>query len=165
MSRAKIEEYIHLLNSAFQGTEQSVLRNLDSVQEKDWTALPDGARRSIKDIVAHIGMFKFMYPGSAFRNREFDYGDDPVSPPSSRLATKDAAIEWLNQAHAYLIEAVTELQDDGELDVPRKAHWGGLVPTRNLLTIVLEHDTYHSGEINRTRAFLQDDDDWPNFED
>ncbi|MDA1279155.1 MAG: hypothetical protein O3B95_03825 [Chloroflexi bacterium] len=57
------------------------------------------ARRSIRDILAHIGMFEFMYPGSVSAHR--------------------------------------------------------------LMTIVLEHDTYHAGEINRTRALLQNDDDWP----
>lgn len=160
MPRARIEEYIYLFNSAFSGDEQSLLRNLDSVRDEDWAALPAGAIRSIRDIVAHTGMFKYMYPGSAFRGREYDYVDNPATPPDSRLATKAEAIEWLKQGHAYLLEAFSELTDDAELDVPRMSHWGELVPTRKLMTIVLEHDTYHAGEINRTRALLQNDDEW-----
>ena len=58
------------------------------------------------------------------------------------------------------MEAVDELEDDAELEVPRKAHWGDLVPTNVLLTIVLQHDLFHGGEINHLRALLQDDDEW-----
>ncbi len=137
MARAAIEEWIYLFNSAFSKSEHSLLENLRSVREEDWEALPANAERSIKDIIAHAGMFKFMYPGSAFRNREFDYGDDPVTPPTERLATKDAAIDWLTQAHDYLINAFSSLSDDSELDVPRAAHWGDQLPTRKLMSIVL----------------------------
>ena len=56
--------------------------------------------------------------------------------------------------------SVRDLSDDAELDVPRKAHWGQLVPTYDLIVTMLEHDLYHAGEINRTRALLQDDDAW-----
>ena len=160
MSRAKIEEFIYLFNSAFRDSEHSLLANLSSVRDVDWEALPENAARSIRDIVAHAGMFKFMYPGAAFRGREYDYGDDPVTPPDERLATKESALEWLIQAHDYLVAAFSELADDTELDTPRTAHWGELLPTRKLMTIVLEHDIYHAGEINRTRALLQKNDDW-----
>ncbi len=160
--KPQIEQFLYLFDSAFEHSEQSILANLKSVRDEDWTALPHGAKRSILDIVAHVGMFKYMYPGSAFRNREFDYRDDPVSPPKSTLTSKDVAIDWLRQAHAYLVDAFSELADDTELAEPRPAHWGDLLPTRRLMAIVLEHDTYHAGEINRTRALLQGNDDWGN---
>lgn len=163
--KPQIEQFLYLFDSAFEVSEQSILANLKSVRDEDWNALPHGAKRSIVDIVAHVGMFKFMYPGSAFRNREFDYGDDPVSPPKSRLTNKETAIDWLRQAHAYLLDAFSELTDDAELDELRPAHRGDLLPTRRLMAIVLEHDTYHAGEINRTRALLQGNDDWGNGSD
>ncbi len=160
MARIAIEEWKYLFNSAFDGRWQSVLKNLDSVTDDDWTAVPNGGKRSIKDIVAHIGMFKFMYPTSAFRGREFDYGDNPATPPAERLATKSAAVEWLKEAHAYLLEAFDTMQDDSDLDEHRNAHWGESLPTRTLMSIVLEHDTYHAGEINHARALLQGNDEW-----
>lgn len=120
--------------------------------------VPEGGVRSIRDIVAHIGMFKFMYPTAAFRGREFDYGEDPATPPEERLATKDAAITWLKQAQEYLLESVATMSDDSELDELRPAHWGEPLSTRVLMSIVLEHDTYHAGEINRGRALLQGND-------
>lgn len=165
MARSEISAYLRLFDSAFNGTDHSLIKNLETVDDGSWQALPQGARRTIKDITAHVGMFKYMYPGSAFRTREYDYGDDPVTPPPERLATVQSAIEWLTEAHEYLITAFSELEDDSELDKPRLAHWGDHLPTRSLMNIVLEHDTYHAGEINRTRALLQDDDDWPDHND
>ena len=84
----------------------------------------------------------------------------PADPPPSRHATPGAATQWLREAHAYLIGCIRELGEDAELDVPRKAHWGQHVPTHHLVVTMLEHDLYHAGEINRTRALLQHDDAW-----
>ena len=105
-------------------------------------------------------MFKFMYANHAFRGGDLDYSDDPATPPPGRVATIDAAVEWLREGHAYLTEGIRELSDDGELEVARKTHWGGLLPTYHIVVTILEHDLYHAGEINRTRALLQDDDAW-----
>jgi hypothetical protein len=81
-------------------------------------------------------------------------------PAPERHATPAAATQWLGDAQAYLLGFVRDLSDDAELDVPHKAHWGELVPTYDLIVTMLEHDLYHAGEINRTRALLQDDDGW-----
>lgn len=125
--RPQIEQFLHLFDSAFERSEQSTLANLKSVRDEDWTAPQHGAKRSILNIVARVGMFKFMYPGSVLRDREFDYGDDPVSPPRSRLASNDA-----------VVDAFSELTDDAELDVPSKAHRGKPILTHRLMAIVLE---------------------------
>ncbi len=66
-----------------------------------------------------------------------------------------SATVWLRDAPAYLMEAVDELPDDAELARPRKAHWGEMVPTVFLIDTMHEHDLYHAGEINKTRALLQ----------
>lgn len=160
MSTSALEEWKYLFSSAFDGRWQSVLKNLESVTEDEWSAVPPGGVRSIRDIVAHVGMFKYMYSTSAFRGREFDYGDNPATPPESRLATKDAAIEWLKEAHEYLLDSFSTMKDDSELGELRKAHWGEPLETRLLMSIVLEHDTYHAGEINRGRALLQGNDEF-----
>ena len=40
---------------------------------------------------------------------------------------------------------------DDDLLVARPANWGELRETCWLLSVLLEHDVYHAGEINRTR--------------
>lgn len=43
-------------------------------------------------------------------------------------------------------------------------NWGGELPTRRIIEIMIAHDFYHAGEINHLRALLQDDDRWPSYD-
>ena len=161
MSRVGIDLLVRLMNRAFSGGgEHSLLANIATVEDESWSKPPQGGKRSIRDITAHVGMFKFVYANHAFRGADIGYEDSPAKPPAERLATRDAAVVWLHEAHRYLIDAIEELEDDSELEVNRKAHWNKQVPTYHLTVNMLEHDLYHAGEINRTRALLQDDDLW-----
>ena len=160
MARPRIEFLLGLLDRAFSGNEHALLDNLATVESESWTRLPTGGQRSIREITLHVGLFKYMYGNHGFRGGDLDYSDDPATPPAERLATIGDAVEWLREAHAYLSAGIRELDDDRELEVPRKAHWGGLVPTYHIIVTMLEHDLYHAGEINRTRALLQNDDKW-----
>ena len=160
MARPKIELLLDLMDRAFSGNEHALLDNLATVEPGSWMRLPPGGTRSIREIVLHVGLFKYMYGNHGFRAGDLDYSDDPATPPPERLATIGNAVEWLHDAHAYFTGCIRELGDDLELEVPRKAHWGGLVPTYHIIVTMLEHDLYHAGEINRTRALLQDDDAW-----
>ena len=160
MARARIEELIRLMDDGFEHGEFSLLTKLGTVDEASWTALPEGGHRRIAERTAHVGMFKFMYANHAFRDGDFDYEAPPASPGRARLATLSAATEWLREGHSYLTSAVAELEDDAELAVPRKAHWGGMVATEALLTIMVQHDLDHAGEINHARALLQENDRW-----
>ncbi len=159
-ARPRIEELLRLMDRAFAGNEHSLLDNIGTVTAESWDALPPNARRSVREITHHVGMFKYMYTNHAFRAGDMDYDDPPASPPPERLANLSAATDWLREAHEYLTGCIRELESDAELDVPRKAHWGEMVPTHHIIVTMLEHDLYHAGEINRTRALLQDDDAW-----
>jgi uncharacterized damage-inducible protein DinB len=160
VARQRIDELARILGRSFEGSAHSLLANIGTVTEKEWEALPPGAQRSLREIVGHVGMFKYIYANHGFRDGSMDYGDAPATPPLERLASPAAATDWLREAHAYLMEAVAELPDDRELDRPRKAHWGQMVPTLLLIDITHEHDIYHAGEINRTRGMLQGNDGW-----
>ena len=160
MPTPRIDELLLLMERAFAESEHSLLKNLASVHEESWTRIPEGGERSIQNIVAHVGMFKFMYANHGFRDGDMDYDDPPATPAPERLADAASAEEWLREGHAYLTACIRELESDAELDAPRKAHWGALVSTYFLVTTMLEHDLYHAGEINHARALLQDDDRW-----
>ena len=160
MARPKIELLLQLMDRAFSGSEHALLDNLATVEAESWAKVPDSGKRSIQEITRHIGLFKYMYANHGFMGGDLDYIDDPATPAPERLANTSAATEWLREAHDYLTDCIRKLPDDGELEVSRKAHWGGLVPTYQIIVTILEHDLYHAGEINRTRALLQDDDSW-----
>ena len=160
MARTRIDHLLELMDRAFDSHEHSLLVNLRSVRDESWELLPENASRSIRNITAHVGLFKYIYANHAFRGATLAYGDPPASPDPARLVSLAAAIEWLREAHAYLTDCIRELEDDTELGVPRMAHWRELEPTNDLIVVMLEHDLYHAGEINRTRALLQSDDKW-----
>ena len=160
MGRSRIEELLSLMDLAFEGSQHSLLKNLRSVAPDSWERKPPGGTRSIRNLVAHVGMFKFMYANRGFGDGSMDYDDPPATPAPERLSDPSAAEEWLREGHEYLTGCIRELESDAELDAPRRAHWGDLVSTYFLVTTMLEHDTYHAGEINHARALLQDDDRW-----
>ena len=160
MTTPRIDELLLLMERAFGESEHSLLENLASVRDESWAVVPEGGERSIRDIVAHVGMFKFMYANHGFDTGDLDYGEAPASPGVERLVSVSAAIEWLREGHEYLVGLIRGLGDDSELEALRKAHWGGLVPTRHIVVTMIEHDVYHAGEVNRTRALLQGDDGW-----
>jgi hypothetical protein len=54
---------------------------------------------------------------------------------------------------------VAALTDDQLLE-PRKTHWGGAAETRWIISVMIEHDVYHAGEINHLRAQRQGNDRW-----
>ena len=160
MPTPKIDELLLLMDRAFADSEHSLLKNLASVREDSWSQIPQGGKRSIQNIVAHVGMFKFMYANHGFDTGDLDYGEPPATPEPERLASVEAAMDYLREGHEYLTGLIRELGADSELETPRKAHWGGLVPTRHIIVTMIEHDVYHAGEVNRTRTLLQNDDEW-----
>ena len=68
---------MRLMDHFFEGGEHSLLNNLDSVREESWHSLPQGAKRSIREIAKHVGLFKYMYANHAFRGATLDYSDAP----------------------------------------------------------------------------------------
>ena len=145
MPTPRIDELLLFMDRAFEESEHSLLKNMASVRDESWAVVPEGGKRSIQNIVAHVGMFKFMYANHGFDTRDLDYGEPPATPAPERLASVDAATEWLREGHEYLTGLIRELGDDSELEALRKAHWGGLVPTRHIIVTMIEHDSVSRG--------------------
>ena len=147
------------LDAAFEGDPvHSLLANLASVRGEDWTRLPPGGERSIRDIVQHAGGSKLMHADRAFGGGGLDAGDPRVRGEGA-LGAPEAAIAWLREAHAALRAGAAALGGaalGAELPTP----WGGALSARDLLASTLRHDLYHAGEINHLRALAQADDAW-----
>jgi hypothetical protein len=158
MTAGRVSELVDLLDEAFQGTRwHSLLRNLESVTPADWLWVAPGGRRSIRDIVAHVGACKFMYDNLAFGDGRFTWDDPPVAGGDA-LATVSSAVAWLREGHQRLRRSVATLNDD-ELLRLRPHHSGTLRETRWLIATMIEHDLYHAGEINYIRALHQQNDE------
>lgn len=152
-----VTQLLYLLDDAFEGTDwHSLLGNLGSVAPDDWLWVPPGGRRSIRDIVDHIGGAKRMYQNHAFGDARLTW-DGPAIEGGEALETIPSAIAWLREGQERLRQSIAAL-DDAELLRPRKAPSGKLKETRWIISVMIEHDLYHAGEINHIRALHQQDD-------
>ena len=162
-----VEAYRFLLEEAFDGRgieesneSQSLLWNLATVTEDEWTALPSGATRTVEAMVRHVAACKVMYADYAFGDGTRQWGTPEVEgpwPPGE--APMAAAIEWLRATHRDFVAHLDELTDD-DLDAERLTNWGERRPTRWILAAIVGHDFYHAGEINHLRSLLGTDDRW-----
>jgi uncharacterized damage-inducible protein DinB len=174
MARNAVASYLYLLEEAFGGRgleqsneSQSLLWNLATVTDAEWTALPPGATRTIESMVRHVAACKVMYGDYAFGPGTRQWGTPEVEGPwEPGAAPRADAIEWLRDVHASFAEQVERLTDD-ELERPRLTNWGEMRPTRWIIAAIVGHDFYHAGEINHLRSMLGSDDRWrgQQFED
>ena len=166
MGREAIEQLAYLMDEAFDGNdEHSLLWNLRSVGEDGWLWLPPGGGRSVYDIVQHVGECKYVYESHAFGDGAMRWdrpGTIPSPPPVQHPA---GVIDWLRDGHRRVRESLLALRDDAELRGLRRANWGQEYETRWLLNVLLQHDLYHSGEINHLRSLQQGTDRWAWQED
>jgi uncharacterized damage-inducible protein DinB len=162
MGRIAIDTLLSILEDAFEGdTDQSLLANLRDVRDDDWLAAPPDGRRSIADILEHVGWAKWMDEDYAFGPATLRGDVPPMVTADLRPRPKDELLAWLREGHHCLTASVAALADDRELDRLRLTNWGEWLPTRTLVHILIGHDFYHAGEINHIRALLQRDDGWP----
>lgn len=159
MGREAIEQYLYWMDEAFDGPdEHSLLNNLSSLHDRDWDARPPGGQRKAWQIVNHIGACKFMYADHAFAKGELTW--ETVDAATGFSSSPAEIIGWLRRGHDLLRSHVAAIEDDSELLVERRANWGEMKETRWLVRIMIEHDLYHSGEINHLRSVLQGTDRW-----
>jgi hypothetical protein len=133
--------------------------NLATVDEAIWRKLPPGGSRSIESIVLHVGACKVMYADYAFGPGTLFWDQPAVRPWAEGDAPMRETIAWLERVHRELVEHIAAL-DDAELARPRLTNWGEQRETRWIISMLLQHDLYHSGEINHIRSLFSGDDRW-----
>jgi hypothetical protein len=161
-----IDELVYQLDEAFSGKgieksneSQSLVVNLASVGESTWREVPPGGTRTIESIVLHVGSCKVMYDDYAFGPGTLRWDSPDVEPWRRGEAPLTETIDWLERSHRRFVDHVRAL-DDGELAILRKANWGEMRETRWLISVIIQHDAYHAGEINHIRSVLVGDDAW-----
>jgi uncharacterized damage-inducible protein DinB len=166
MSRAGVEELLFLIEEAMHGPgliesneSQALIPNLATVDEAIWRSVPRDGRRSIESIVLHVGACKVMYRDYAFGPGTLFWDQPAVQPWADGKAPMRETIDWLERVHGELVQDIATL-DDAELARPRLTNWGEQRETRWILSMLLQHDLYHSGEINHIRSLFSGDDSW-----
>jgi len=158
LAQTKFSQILYLFDEAFEGKDwNSLLTNLGSVKGGDWLWVAPGGRRSIRDIVQHVGSCKFVYHNRAFGDGQLDW-DDPLPAGKGELETIPSAVTWLREGQSRLRQNIAAL-DDSELLQLRPHHSGKIKETRWIISMMIQHDLYHAGEINYIRALHQQNDE------
>jgi hypothetical protein len=160
VTHPEVDLLLYLMDEAFEReVGHSILGNLSTVTEDDWLWQPPGGHRLIADIVGHVGACKYMYDNHAFGDAAMTWEDPLFAQPPDRQRTLSDTIQWLREGHGLLREHVQALDDD---DLPKlqRTNWGELKETRWIISVMIQHDIYHAGEINHIRALCQDNDTW-----
>jgi hypothetical protein len=98
-----------------------------------------------------------MYHNQAFGDASYTW-DNPLLVGKDALSTIPGAVVWLRQGHERLVRSISAL-DDSQLLELRPHHSGRLREIRWIISMMIQHDVYHSGEINHIRALHQGDDE------
>jgi len=165
------------LDEAFEGDEQawhSVHANLRSVTEDDWLWVPPDGARTIRQITSHVGGAVYLYYDRAFGNHVV-FGEPITSwnAPAGNLGVgildldSDRRLEneppmtdviaWVSERARAFRDAVAQL-DDAALIEERSDHDGQPHPVRWFVAVMIQHYSYHAGEINHIRALHQGND-------
>jgi hypothetical protein len=178
MTRAAVDQLLYLLDESFEGIDKpwhSMLGNLASVTEDDWLWVPPGGTRTIRAITSHVGGAAYLYYDRAFGNCAV-FGD-PIrtwNVPAGNLGVGTAdldstrpleneppmadVIAWVTERARAFRDAVAQL-DDADLTQERMNHRGEPYTVRWFVGVMIQHYSYHAGEINHIRALSQRNDD------
>ena len=165
MTRSGIEQLLYMMDQAFEGDPSgrgqwhALLVNLASLRDEDWTWLPPDGKRTVLSLVEDIGICKYVYASQAFEDRSVHW-DKPASVPGLKVdSSHEEVISWLRAAQEHWRSCVEALADDTELLRMRLSPQGNERETRWIIKTMIEHDIYHSGEINHIRALAQKNDE------
>lgn len=150
------------LDQAFEfKPEHSLIANLSTATPEMLDQLPPSGGRTLRDIMAHCASVKRMHIAHAFGDGELGWWETWDGDGELKDADFEALVAWLRRAHAEAQAAVRGLEEDGELLMERRTHWGELRQTRFIIDAVLSHDIYHAGEVGHLRGLLQHADHFP----
>lgn len=166
MTRIAIDMLVRQMNAAYRDDRfHAFRRNLESVHPDEWDVHPaiwsveefgKDPELSICDLALHVGGAKFMYADRAFGDALLEWTD--IAPPPTR--DREAVLAWLDEGYRALVDGLAALEDDAELAAERQAPWRLPMRREQLLGIIINHDLYHSGEINRQRSLIRGADGW-----
>lgn len=166
MSRVLIDHYSAVFEAAYRTDPFHAFRaNLAAASPDEWNVRPsdwsreefgDRPELSIGDLAHHVGGALVMYTDRAFGEAKLDWGD--IRGPAS--ADMDPVLAWLDEAHATFAAGIASLTDDVQLAEMRQAPWRTPMPRAQLIGLMVNHQIYHSGEVNRQRSLIRGTSGW-----
>ena len=152
--RTRAELAIRALEFARQG----LIANLKGLS-LDEALQAAGGYRSILGILKHTAGWSHVYHSYAFEAaprhwRAIDWPRglrDTIDPSRAYL---DEIVVWFEDAAALWQASLADLPDEA-FDEPRPCHWGATAPLFDIVVMVANHWSYHTGELNEVLAILR----------
>lgn len=135
-----------------EGRWHTLLSHLEGLTWEEAAWPPVEGRRTILDILAHLGLCKIMYWEYAFGPARMSWSEVREQVPKEEDLEVWRA--WLRTVHEWFRSAAAGLTG-AELAELRLHNSGETMPTRTLINTMIEHDLYHAGEINYIRGLYR----------
>jgi len=151
--RVVVEDILWRIDEAWsEGRWHALLSHLGGLTWQEATWPPVEGRRTILNILGHLGLCKIMYWEYAFGPAKMGWSEVGKKVPKEE--TVEVWRAWLSAAHEQFRSAVADLAD-AELAELRLHNSGERMTTRTLVNTMIEHDLYHAGEINYIRGLYR----------
>lgn len=165
MSRTEIELYLHNVNAAYHDDRfHAFRRNLAAATPAEWDIRPSDwsvdefgsqPELSICDMAFHVGGALVMYTDRAFGDARLEWAD--IAVPAR---DKETVLAWLDEVQGTFADGIDALTDDAQLADEREAPWRVPMRRDQLISLMVNHLLYHSGEVNRQRALIRGSTGW-----
>jgi hypothetical protein len=168
MARTAVDFFTRALMAAYEGDPAHSLRgDLRSVTGEQWQVRPANPSSgpdsifgndpvlSVCDLVKHVGYAKFRYSYLAFGDLMANW--EAPMPVSDDMET---VLAWLGEGQRMFLSGMAGLGDDSDLEAERTFPSGRTATVERLVFVVINHDVYHAGEINRQVTLLRGANGW-----
>lgn len=162
MSSAGVEQLPYALDRAFDGDGpaqgHALAGNLQALEPERWDGRPAGCVRSARDLARHVGGALRVYASQAFGDGSVHSNEPESLPGPGPDAGPVERLAWLRESHEVFRAGAAGIADDAGLLVPRRTPQGWERDAHWLAITMIEHETYHAGEINHIRLLIQGND-------
>jgi uncharacterized damage-inducible protein DinB len=158
-STVAVAALVRMADSAFDGQHwHATIRNLSSLNADDWDWAPPDGERTIRELVRHIGKCKVHFADQLFGDGTRSW-EEPIPAALHPDGNIEDALAWLREAHKAFRDGIAGLSD-ADLSTTPSGYWNEPRELQWSIEVMIQHEVYHTGEINHIRALHQGNDFW-----
>ena len=152
--RTRAELAVHVLQTAHDTLSANVAHlTLDEALHAA------GGHRSVLGILKHIAGWSHVYHSYAFDPSPKHWKD--AQWPRGLRDTVETTQDYVDEIIAWFEESAEKWRSslsassDEDFDTPRPLHWGQTAPLFDVVVLVANHWTYHTGEFNEVLSIVR----------
>jgi uncharacterized damage-inducible protein DinB len=149
---------IELTSAFLASARQQFVQNMTGVALEEALAAA-GGHRSVLGLAKHAAAWSHVYHSYAFDPAPkhwvaIDWPRGLRDTIDASQAYLDELLTWANASFDAWEQSLRALADE-ELDAPHRCHWGATMPLFDIVVLVANHWTFHTGEINEVLSIAR----------